>query len=176
MVVMLTVSVLLVVLYVGTAIWVKRRLPESISAMVYDLPRQGQWVWTVWLWASTYTMTPVLFEFTPDELGSVAHGFATSILFTGAMPLVKGERNTAHYVMSISAGVFSQLCVLILDYQWLGMWMLFVFLMGSVYIQPNGWLGRAMKGKGVLVAEFVCWASLVGSLIVKVLERLWIQQ
>ena len=47
---MLLISISLVVLYVGTTIWIKKELPDSISAMVYDLPEGGwRWLWTVWL-------------------------------------------------------------------------------------------------------------------------------
>jgi hypothetical protein len=87
------------------------------------------------------------------------------MMFVGAMPLVRNESNKAHNVLGISAGIFSQICVAILDPDWLFSWALFIFLMGSVYIQPQGWLGKAMKGKGIFVAEVACWISVMGSLI-----------
>jgi len=50
MIVILIISVLLVVLYVGAAIWRFRALPDSISAMVYALPDGGwRWLWSAWL-------------------------------------------------------------------------------------------------------------------------------
>ena len=47
---LLIISILLVTLYVGAAIWKERELPESISAMVYLLPEGGaQWLWSLWM-------------------------------------------------------------------------------------------------------------------------------
>lgn len=166
---LLIISILLVVSYIGTTIWVKRELPESVSAMVYDLPKAGQWLWIVWLWASTYTLTPALFEVVPEEWGVLAHAFATSVLFVGAMPLVKNESNKAHNALGILAGIFSQLCVLIIDAQWLVTWMLFPFLLGSIFVQPQGWLAKAVDRKGVFIAEAICYIALTGSLISKMI-------
>jgi len=165
MMTMLILSSVLAVLYTGTAIWRKNRLPDSVSAMVYDLPKAGQYLWTVWIWAVTLLLCPKLFEIVPENFEVLAHCFATSMMFIGAMPLVKGEQNKAHNVLGITAGIFSQICVFVIDPDWLSSWMLFVFLVGSIYVQPQGWLGKAMKGKTIFVAEAVCWLSVMGSLI-----------
>ena len=162
---MLIVSLALAVLYTGTAIAVKKGLPDSVSAMVYDLPKAGKYVWTVWIWAVTLLLCPTLFENIGEDYGILAHCFATCMMFVGAMPLVRNESNKAHNVLGIAAGVFSQICVAIIDPNWLFSWALFIFLMGSVYVQPQGWLGKAMKGKGIFVAEMSCWISVMGSLI-----------
>ena len=167
MMTMLIISAILAVLYTGTAIWRNRCLPDSISAMVYDLPKSGKYLWTVWLWTVTELICPPLFETIPEDYGVLAHCFVTCMMFTGAMPLVKGEKNKAHNALGITAGIFSQICVAIIDAQWLGLWALFVFIMGSVFVQPEGELGKAVKGKGVFVAEAVCWLSVMGSLIFK---------
>ena len=165
--IMMIISILLAVFYTGAAIWTKGRLPDSISAMVYDFPKAGKWTWTLWIWAVAELRCPTLFDTIPEDLGVVAHCFATSMMFTSAMPLVKGDRNKAHNVLGISAGIFSQIIVAIISADWLFAWSIFLFLMGSAYIQPNGWLGRAVKGKGVFVAEVICWLSLMGCLIFK---------
>ena len=165
MMTMLILSVLLVVLYVGTAIWHGRKLPDSVSAMVYLLPRAGQWIWTLWLWVVSFLIIPSLLETLPEDL--TAFGFLTIVClcFSGAMPLVKNEANTMHYAFAIAGGILSQVCVAIICPSWLTAWMLFIFLMGSVYIQPWGSLGKAMKGKGVFVAEAICWLTVTGCLI-----------
>lgn len=160
-------SILLVALYVGATIWVHKRLPDSVSAMVYNLPKGGKYLWTLWIWSVTLLFCPTLFDVIGEDCGILAHCFATSLMFTGAMPLVQGERNKAHNMLGVTAGVFSQMCVCIIDVQWLASWMLFVFFMGSVYVQPQGNLGKAVKGKGVFVAEAICWLSVMGSLIFK---------
>ena len=42
-------SILLSVLGIGLATWQRKTLPDSVSALVYDLPKGRQWVWTVML-------------------------------------------------------------------------------------------------------------------------------
>ena len=81
---LLVISILLVASYVGAATWSEKELPDSISAMVYLLPEKGRWLWIVWIWAATFTLTPILFEVMPDNWQALAHGFATSMLFVGA--------------------------------------------------------------------------------------------
>ena len=165
MLTMLILSALLVALYVGATIWSARKLPDSVSAIVYMLPRAGQWAWTVWVWAVSMLLLPSLMEVMPEDLKVLGFLTVGAMLFIGAMPLVRNEKNTAHYVLAIAAGILSQVCVAILSSIWLTAWMLFPFLMGSVYVQPWGWLGKAMTGKGVFVAEAVCWLTLTGCLI-----------
>lgn len=167
MVTMLIISIILAVLYTGTAIWSKRSLPDSVSSMVYHFPATGKYLWTIWLWAITLLICPMLFKTIGENFGPIAHCFATSMMFTGAMPLVKGESNKAHNVLGISAGIFSQICVALIDINFLSMWMLWIFVMGSTYVQPQGWLGKSVKGKGIFVAEAICWLTVMGSLIFK---------
>lgn len=162
--IMLIISAVLAVLYVGAAIWHGRKLPDSVSAMVYLLPRAGQWLWTLWLWAVAFLILPSLMEAMPESWTCVGFLTIAGLLFSGAMPLVKNEANTLHYVFAIAAGILSQVCVLLINPEWFGAWMLFLFLMGSPYVQPWGELGKTMKGKGVFTAECVCWLTLTGSL------------
>ena len=170
MIVLLIVSILLVALYVGAAIWKERELPDSISSLVYLLPDgKWRWLWTVWIWAATYTLTPALFELMPESLGAVAHAFATSMLFTGAMPLVKRESNRTHNILAISAGVFSQMCVVIICPWWLLLWTLMVILF-LLAMKENG-LPQWINQKGLFVTEIVCWLALFGALFTHILKQ-----
>ena len=161
------ISILLVALYVGAAIWKERELPESISAMVYLLPKQKQWIWIVWIWAATFTMTPALFEAMPDKWQMLAHGFATSMLFTGAMPLIRHEKNKGHYAFAISAGIFSQFCVLVLCHAWMLLWSVLSVL---VLLAKDGSLPKWLHGKGVIIIEFVCYITLMGAIFTYLLK------
>ena len=163
---LLIISILLVVSFVGTAIWRKRELPESISALVYTLPNGGwRYLWTVWIWASTFTLTPSLFEITPENWQILAHAFSTSMLFVGAMPLVKHEDNRAHNVLSIAAGIFSQLCVCFLSPVWLLLWSVMAVL--AIYAKKSEDFPSWLYGKGLFVSEMVCWVILVCAIITK---------
>ena len=48
---------------------------------------------------------------------------------------------------------------------WLFAWAVFVFVMGSVYVQPEGNLAKVVMHKGVVVAEVICTVRLMGSMI-----------
>ena len=165
MVILVIISTLLVVLYVGAAILAGRELPKSVSALVYRLPDGGKWIWGVWLCCVTLLLIPPLLEVMPENYRFVGFFFGASMLFTAAFPLYDKDNEPYHMVLAIASGSLSQVCVVILCAHWLSAWMLYAFLMGSVYIQPEGWLGKAMRGKGVFVAESICLISLVGSLL-----------
>lgn len=166
MVTLLIVSILLVALYVGATIWKRKELPESVSAMVYDLPKQGQWLWTVWIWSVGFSSFPIVFEAMPEKWEAVAHAFATSLVFVGAMPVVRGKRNTAHNILGVSAGIFSQVLVLRVCPWWLLVWMpmAVLMLMCSVRISGNSCIPSILEGKGIFIAEDLCGLSYYGSL------------
>jgi len=162
----LLISCLLVILYVGVTIWRHQQLPESISSMVYNLPKPWQWVWTVWMWAVTFTMAPAFIEAMPDTFRFLAFLTIACLLFVGAMPLVKNERNTLHNALGIAAGVFSQVCVVIMYFDWIAFWGFFLFFAGSSYIQPEGWLGRTVDGKNVCLSELCCFITVIGAIMI----------
>lgn len=162
----LLISCLLVILYVGVTIWRHKQLPESISSLVYNLPKPWQWVWIVWMWAVTFTMAPAFIEAMPDNFRFLAFLTIACLLFVGAMPLVKNERNTFHNILGIAAGVFSQVCVAIMYLDWIAFWGFFLFLAGSSYIQPEGWMGRTVDGKNVLLSELCCFITVIGAILI----------
>lgn len=154
---------MMVVLLVGTAIIKEQKLPESISSLVYMF--RHKWLWSVWLWiVSLCLMLPVISRLN-EKVKFV--GFLTfcMLAFCGCVPLFMEDKRKWHYALGIAGGILSQVCVLLIDGNWLSMWMLFVFLMGSVYVQPEGELGKAMNGKGVFVAEAVCYMALLGCVV-----------
>ena len=163
---MLILSLLLVVSYVGAAIWRSGVLPDSVSAMVFDLPRNGQWLWTAWMALVALTLAPALFEAVPENWGITAHVFVTSILFVAVMPLIKGEKNTAHNVLGIVGGIFSQVCVYLVCAWWLLVLVLMVALVAAVFASYNDalYVPKVADGKGVFIAESLCAVSLYGSL------------
>lgn len=167
---MLIFSILLVVSYVGTAIWSKGELPESVSAMVYDLPRPWQWLWIVWIWSVSLLACIPLIEVMPDDWRILAFLTLASLFFCGAMPLVKDERNVAHYMFGASAGVLSQVCVAILTPCWLFAWTAFVAVYAyDLLPSQNGRIypSRWYDGKGVFLAEMICAVTVSGSLLVR---------
>ena len=161
---MIIISILLVVSFVGTAIWREREIPESISAMVNIFTGAWRWLWSLWLIAvAVCTFAPVIEVL--DSRGLAVFGFLPMGLlgFVAALPIFDTEHKDVHDVLGIVAGVLSQAAVFFMCPYWLFAWSLFVFLMGSVYVQPEGWLAKAVKGKGTFVAEMVCWIAVIGA-------------
>lgn len=171
------ISLLTAALYVGAAIFHRWQggagprgktarhtiLPESISAMVYDLPRPWQWVWTVWLMAVTFTVASSLIEAMPDAWRFVAFLTVAALGFVAAMPLVRHGRNTGHYVCAIAAAVLSQVCVLLTAPCWLLLWTAFPAVLAAMYCFPRA--TACLNGRGVFLLEVLCAATVYAALI-----------
>lgn len=163
---MLIVSILLVALYVGATIWKHKELPESISAMVYNLPKQGQWLWTVWLAMSDIFAAPAVFESLPETFQFLGFFFTGSLLFVSAMPLVRHSRNKPHEILAILAGIFSQACVLFICWWWILTWFIFIIIL--VCVKKWG-VPIWMTQSGVFILEIQCVLPLYGSLFTNLL-------
>lgn len=156
----LIASAFMAISFTGVAIWRKRALPESISSLVYIF--RWKWLWTVWLTVvGILTCAPAIEVLDRIGMGFLGFGTLVCLVFCAAMPIFVDEQKQWHDILGISAGILSQICVLFISMDWLYAWALFAFLMGSVYVQPKGWLGRVMKGKGVFVAECICYAVVI---------------
>ena len=146
-------------------------VPDSISAMVYELPKKWQWMWTVWLWLVGLTAgIPLLEAMEYNPLQFMAFLMTAALLFCGAMPLVSDERNIPHYVAAMAAGAMSQLCVLSLCAWCLAPWLLllllfYVALFSSDVVQAEK-LFDGIRRYGVLVAEALCAAILYVCLLI----------
>ena len=162
---MLTISILLAALYVGAAIWNRKELPESVSAMVYVLPRSGQWAWIVWMWAVALLTCIPLIDALPD--GARMLGFLTlaCLVFCGAMPISNNTTNRrAHNAFGILSGVFSQVCVAVVSPWWLAAWSLLVL---AWIWTTKDFARKAFDGKGVFLAEMICAVAVFGSLLTR---------
>jgi len=162
---LIIISSVFAVLYVGAVIWSKRQMPDSVSAMVYLLPNAGQWLWGAWLFTIGGLLLPPMLESMPDSLSFIAFLTVVCLFGTAVTPLVQQDMRKLHNIFGISAGILSQVCVLALNAQWLAVWMLWLFLIGSTRVQPEGWLGKSLKGKGVFLSECICYTSLVAALL-----------
>lgn len=139
------------VVYTAAVIGKRRELPESISSMVYDLPKRWQYLWTVWLWLVGLGVCIPLIEILPETWKFVGFLTMACIGFVGAMPLFVEEQRKAHNIFGVSAGILSQVCVLIVNPWWLTAWVLFPlsYILGS-------------RGKEVFIAEVICSATVYG--------------
>lgn len=145
-------SLLLVTLYLGVAIWRMKALPESISAMVWVLNGNWRWLWSIWLAAvSVLTFAPVIELLDGKGLG--VFGFLPMVClgFVAVWPLFDKAHVKWHYLLAILGCIFSQVAVALLNPMTLLSW---------VAILPF-----VRSSKAVFVSEVICWATVVGVIL-----------
>lgn len=164
MIASLIASVLLVVLYCGATIWRARRLPESISAIVFDLSRRWQWTWGVWLWAVTFlTSIPTIGALAPKGAEGIGFAMMASLAFTGCIPLIDKDGRRAHYIFAIIGGIQSQICTALICPQWLWLWLLMIVIPMADRMWWHQSIPVWMWRKGVFFAEAICYSTLTGA-------------
>lgn len=154
---MLIISFLLAVALPAAAIWRTKEVPKSISSLVYLFSGNRRWLWTLWLWAVAFTLAPSLIDALSETWQFVGFLTILCLVATGAMPLFVKEKRKWHNVFGISAGVLSQVCVLIAFPWWLLLWLVYMqFVMGA-FASFNDTKGGPvfLDRKGVLVAEAI---------------------
>lgn len=129
-----------------------KKIPKSISSAIYDIPIS--WVWSVWLIFIGMLTTLILFSVLTNYTQFLS--FLLFIFITGAAvtPLVQKETHTLHDIMSILAGVVSQIIVLIINPWLFIVWILYAI--GLIYF----------RNYLVLVSEICCILSLYGSILI----------
>ena len=156
MAVMVIVSILLAVSFVGIAIWKLRGIPESISSMVWALPEGAwRWLWSVWLvTVSVLTFAPIIGVL--DTVGLGIFGFLPMVCFgfVAAWPLFDQDHAKLHNIVAVIGGVFSQVAVLLICPVWLALWLLMLLA-----------LLKPLKSKSVMISECICYVAIIGVLI-----------
>jgi hypothetical protein len=155
------------------AYWTKKRgqLPSTVSDMAYNhSARRKRINYTIWLWVSSFTLTPGLFHLIPEEWEGLAHAYATSIVLCGLIPVLLRQRNLPFVVFGLSACVFSQCCVVVLCPWWLLTWTHLGALVAFADRHDTipGWF----VGKGVLVVEFVSWFTIASAILTKLITNI----
>ena len=164
------ITLLLTIAGVGVAIFKNKELPESISGLVYDLPKKLQWLWTLWIWAITVTLAFPLMDATKgNTFQFLAFFLIASLGFCGAIPLVAGEKNRAHYALADIAGILSQLCVIIINPEWLKVWAWWIPLSFCIIFfdeKPWWWkIEDVIEGKGMMLVELTAALALYAALL-----------
>lgn len=145
--------------YLVAVIIKNKELPESISALVYYLPKEWQWVWSVWLLVCGGLACVGLIEKLPEIFKFVGFLTMACIGFTAVMPIVVEDNYKMHNILGISAGILSQLSVMFITPLWLLLWVVAVSAYTAFCLLDNEWAKRvwlSICGKEVLLAEVVC--------------------
>lgn len=154
---LLMTSLLLTVTYVANAIYVSGGVPVSVSAHVYESDMSQRWYYTAWMWVLSLTFAPALFLLTPYELDWAPHVLVTSLLLTSVLPLIERDGHGWHRVSTILSAATCSLCVYIVYPVWLLLWVVSVAL------------GMYHSSRMPFIVQVTCVASLLGSLISKML-------
>lgn len=168
---------------VAVAYLVKKKLPESMSAMVYDLPTKWQWVWSMWVWAIAILLSKGLIEAMPHVWWAGLTGFATiaCLACVGAVPLMPMEvevgehprwwkrRRAIHYILAMTGGVLSQVCVLLINPWWLMVWVWWIPLsFCTIFFDDKPWwkqIEGVIEGKGMMLVELTAMVTLYGCML-----------
>jgi len=152
-------SLLLTVSYVANAIYIEKGIPESVSSHVYRLGMSRRWYYTAWIWAVSLTFAPALFLATPHDLDMMPHILVTSLLLTSVLPLIEREGHSWHRAATVVSAVACTACVYIVSPAWLLLWVVAVAV--SMY----------HHARVPFLVQTTCVASLLGSLILEMIER-----
>ena len=156
---LIIISVVIALSYVVGVIWKKRELPCSLSAMVFELKGNAKWLWTLWIWAvGALAMIPMIEALDGKDLGIVGLVTLVLVYLVGAWPLFDEGHRTLHNVLGVSAGILSQLCVILVSPLCMLSWSLFALIMAVGYVFPN--VVRWCDGKVVFISEMLCLVPL----------------
>lgn len=147
-------------------IWTMKdgELPATVSDAAYS--HTSIWrrlPYTLWIWGATFTLTPALFGLIPEAWEGAAHVYATAMVLTGILPLVRKDRDLLFIMSALAAGVFSQCCVCVLCPWFMLVWSHIAVLL--VFSDPSDSVSCWVCRKGVFLAEFVCWFNIAASLL-----------
>lgn len=176
MMTMLILSIVMAVAYVAAVIIRDKALPDSVSALVYALPKgRWRWLWSAWLAVVTLLMAPALTAAMAATWWTSLLAAATIICLaiTAALPLLPGYHNRLHNVLGILSGVLTQVCVLFICPWWLMLWLLYVVLL-LIHAFPDwSWAAKIVdktNGKGVFLLEAVSSTAFYAALKVATLS------
>lgn len=145
-----------------------REMPQSISAIVHDLPKKKQWIWSAWLAAVSSLILPSLLEALPEGVEFLGFLTIACLLGTAATPLVEKDTRLGHHILAICTGVLSQACVAFICPSWLLVWLIMAMVLTAAFAgfnSPDEDTTLISEGKGVFIAEVLCALSIYGCLL-----------
>lgn len=144
-------------LYVVINSIITNKIPESISSLVYNLKSPQSYIWTIWMWLTSATIYPELINKLNDSVKPIGFATLASLVFCGAMPLIKNEKNTLHNIFGVIAGILSQVCVAFIKPELLIVWIVMLILLVTSK--------HTLEKYGVFIAECLCAISTYVSLM-----------
>ena len=127
-------------------------VPPSLSASVFDLPKNRRWIWTAVLYA-VVLLCVVPYVGKAEDEQTLAFVALAALGFIGAAPLMGEKKDIGYWVHCVAAmicAVNSQMVLLFNEPRQLLMWVPFLI---AYAIIGKGWRTRTFW------AEMVCFAS-----------------
>lgn len=145
--------------------WIKRGLPASLSGMVFGSGGETaghtavgrRALWTAWIMTAAGLLAVPLMEAVAYKW--VAWLTLLCLLAVAVVPLMRSEKNTEHYVYGIAAGVMSQVCVALIEYEWLWLWPVWLLVFTWKTCGTDSWK------RAVLWMEMTAAAAVYGCLL-----------
>lgn len=145
--------------------WIKRGLPASLSGMVFGSGGETaghtavgrRALWTAWIMTTAGLLAVPLMEAVSYKW--VAWLTLLCLLAVAVVPLMRSEKNTEHYVYGVAAGVMSQVCVALIEYEWLWLWPVWLLVFTWKTCGVDSWK------HAVLWMEMTAAAAVYGCLV-----------
>lgn len=163
------ISLILVVSFVAFVVWKNKELPESISAMVYDLPESMQWAWSTWLFFVALSLFTPMMEVMSESYQFLGFMMLCCLIGVAITPTIQQETHRWHNIFGVAAGLISQLCVALICPYWLVLWFVPSVMIVCKFLSKNNEDKDDFsfaEEKGVFLAEALCATSLYGCLLI----------
>lgn len=149
------IAAIILVAYTLFAVAWARRIPNSLSQSVLDLPEWGKTVWTVVIVAVAFLTVPTFIERTADYIRFMAFIACGALAFVAVTPLA-GRRDLSYNIHMTAAyvcGFGSQIAVVVTCPWYVFAWAPWLFTFVWLTKDPNGtWPTR------LFWAEMTCFA------------------
>lgn len=141
-------------------------VPKSISSLVYCLPKNWQWMWSAWLFLCGVTASAGMIEYLPDAWKGLGFATMVGLGFTAAMPLVMKDQVKSHNIISVCAGVLSQVAVILINPNWMLVWFSVAIVVAGVMLLAKGDVWSYVQERRIMLLEVICAITIYGSLLV----------
>lgn len=161
-------SIVLSVAYIGWTLVSSGKVPESMSAMVYSLPKKQQWVWSFWLAMSSTLLLPRIFSIVPDNGKFVGFLMLVALIGVAVTPIIQQETRNWHNVLGWAAGGLSQACVGIVNPAWLILWVvlgIIIVFYQCAFAKSDDEIASMFGKCGIFILEVMCAFTLYMSLL-----------
>lgn len=154
------IAILILLAYTVALTWIGGRIPSSLSASVYSLPRNLRWIWCVVIGAVCFCFAPPYIARTGEDTRFLAFFAVASLLFVAAAPLIPKDENglqrSVHNVGATVCAISSQ-TVLVFNSPWLLLcWIPFAAFGIWKLIRRESWRTMLFWGEAVcFVSTFV---------------------